>query len=305
MQRGGSDSVRMSTITLGGAAFDVLNLVGLLLFTLLCVYPFYYILIYSISDAKLASLYGVFLLPRGFSLDTIKGIIQLNDIPNALLISTARAVLGTVLTIVCSGFLGYLVTKREMYFRKAVYRLVIITMYLNAGLIPWYLVMRLYGLKDNFLLYILPGAVTAFFLIIMKTYMEQIPPEMEESAKIDGAGYLTIFSRIIFPLSRPIVATVAVYAAVGQWNTWFDNYFLVTDGRLQTMQMVLYNYLNQATRFQNMTNQALSASEVAPVITVQSVKTSITVLVVLPILLVYPLLQRHFVKGIMLGAVKG
>ena len=292
-------------ISLSGKIFDILNYLLLSAFTIACIYPFYYVFIYSVSDAKMALSHGVFLLPQGFSLDTIKGILKLNDIPNAFFISAMRTLLGTVITILCSSFFAYLVTKKELYFRKSIYRLVIITMYLNAGLIPWYLVMRLYGLKDNFLLYVLPGAVVAFFVILLKTYMEQIPAEMEESAKMDGAGYLTVFFRIIFPLSKPIVATVAVYASVGQWNAWIDNYFLVSDSRLQTMQMVLYNYLNQANRFQNVTNQALSASEVAPVITAQSVKASITVLVVIPILFVYPFLQRYFTKGIMMGAVKG
>lgn len=292
-------------ITLSGLLFDLFNILLLSAFTLICVYPFYYILIYSISNAQLASMHGVVLLPRGFSLDTLKGIIELNDIPDAFLISVLRTVIGTAITIVCSSFFAFLVTQKALRLRRVIYRFVIITMYLNAGLIPWYLVMKFYGLKNNFLLYVLPGAVTAFFVILIKTYIESIPNEMEESAKIDGAGYMSTFWHIVFPLSQPIIATVAVYAAVGQWNSWIDNYFLVSAPRLQTMQMLLYNYLNQATRFQNMTNQALSASEVAPVITAESVKTSITVLVVLPILFVYPFLQRYFVKGILLGAVKG
>lgn len=274
------------------------------LLTIVCIYPFYYVLIYSISDPQEASK-GLFLLPAGFSLDTYKGIFMLNDIPSAFLISVARTILATILTIAGSSFFAYLVTNDKMYGRKFIYRFVILTMYLNAGLIPWYMTMKAYHLQNNFLLYIVPGIVTAYYVILLKTYMESLPRELEESAKIDGAGIFTIFSKIVFPLSKPIVATIGVYSLVGQWNQWTDNYFLVSDARLQTLQMVLYNYLNQANRFQGMTSSAIDASAVMSSITPTSVKMCITMVVVIPILFVYPFLQKYFVKGIMLGAVKG
>ena len=274
------------------------------LLTIICIYPFYYVFIYSISDPGLAQK-GLFLLPAGFSLDTYKGIFMLNDIPNAFLVSVARTILATLLTIGGSSFFAYLVTNQKMYCRKFVYRFVILTMYLNAGLIPWYMTMKAYHLQNNFLLYILPGIVTAYYVILLKTYMESLPKELEESARMDGAGIFTVFARIVFPLSKPIVATIAVYSLVGQWNQWTDNYFLVSDTKLQTLQMVLYNYLNQANRFQGMSSSAIDASSVMNTITPTSVKMCITMVVVIPILFVYPFLQKYFVKGIMLGAVKG
>lgn len=275
-----------------------------ILLVVVCIYPFYYVIIYSISDPARASR-GIFLLPKGINLETYKGIIMLNDIPGAYLVSILRTFFGTAITIVFSSFFAYLVTNQKMYYRKFVYRFVIITMYINAGLIPWYMTMKAYGLQNNFLLYILPGALSAYFVILLKTYMESLPIELEESAKIDGAGMLTIFGRIVFPLSKPIVATVGVFSMVGQWNQWQDNYFLVSDAKLQTLQMVLYNYLNQANRFQSMSSNAIDASAVTSSITPTSIKMCITVLVVLPIMCVYPFLQRYFVKGIMMGAVKG
>ncbi len=290
--------------SLSSKIFDICNYILFTVLTFICIYPFYYVIIYSVSDANRALTESVFLLPVGFSLDTYKSMFNLNDIPHAFLVSLARTLIATVITIVCSSFFAYLVTKNEMYFKKAVYRFVIITMYLNAGLIPWYLVMKMYGLKDNFLLYVIPGAVVAFYVILLKTYMEQLPAEIEESAKIDGADYLTIFFKIIFPLSKPIIATVAVYSLVGQWNSWTDNFFLVSDSKLQTLQMILYNYLNQASRLQNMSSQSINAGAIQA-ITPQSVKMCVTVIVVLPILFAYPYLQRYFVKGIMMGAVKG
>lgn len=289
---------------IGGRIADVAIYVVCGLFMLLCIYPFYYVIIYSISDPNQASS-GLLFLPKGYSMETFKGIFRLNGIPRAFLISVARSVIGTALTLIGSSFFAYLVTNQKMFARKFIYRFVILTMYLNAGLIPWYMTMKAYGLQNNFLLYVVPGIVTAYYVILIKTYMEQLPRELEESAKIDGAGIFTIFGRIIMPLSKPIIATIAVYAVVGQWNAWTDNYFLVTDNKLQTLQMVLYNYMNQANRFQNMSSSAMDSSAAVSMITPTSIKMCITVIVVVPIMCVYPFLQRYFVKGIMMGAVKG
>lgn len=289
---------------LPGKVADILIYIFCIALIIACLYPFYYVLMYSLSEPKQAP-GRVFLWPVWFSLKTYAGIFKLNDIPSAFMVSVARSVLGTVITILCSSFFAFLTTKREMLFRRVVYRVVVISMYINAGLIPWYLTMRAYGLRNSFLLYILPGAVTAYYVILLKTFMEQLPKELEESATIDGAGLGTTFFRIIFPLSKPIVATVGVYSLVGQWNQWTDNYFLVTDERLQTLQMVLYNYLNQASRMQNMTSSAIDPSALVSSITPTAVKMCITIIAVLPILFVYPFLQRYFVKGIMIGAVKG
>lgn len=285
-------------------AADILIYGICLFFVILCIYPFYYVILYSISDPNKAAA-GLILLPKGFSLETFQGIFMLNDIPHAFLISVLRSVIGTSLTVAGSSFFAYLVTNRRMFGRKFIYRFVILTMYLNAGLIPWYMTMKLYHLQNNFLLYILPGIITAYYVILIKTYIEQLPQELEESAKIDGAGIFTIYGKIVFPLSKPIIATIAVYAIVGQWNAWTDNYFLVSDARLQTLQMVLYNYLNQANRFQNMTGAALDSMAAVSMITPTSIKMCVTVIVVIPIMCVYPFLQRYFVKGIMMGAVKG
>lgn len=290
--------------SVSGTIADVLIYLVCLIFMILCIYPFYYVIIYSISDPKQAA-QGMVLLPKGFSLETFRGIFRLNDIPSAFMVSVLRSIIGTVLTVAGSSFFAYLVTNQKMFARKFVYRFVILTMYLDAGLIPWYMTMKAYGLQNNFLLYVVPGIVTAYYVILIKTYMEQLPKELEESAKIDGAGIFTIFARIILPLSKPIIATIAVYAIVGHWNAWTDNYFLVTDAKLQTLQMVLYNYLNQANRFQNMSSSALDSTAVASMITPTSIKMCITVIVVVPIMCVYPFLQRYFVKGIMMGAVKG
>lgn len=285
-------------------AFNIFNYSTQIVVTLLCIYPFYYIFIYSISDPQQA-LKGIVFLPRGLTDFNYATIFKLDNILNSFGISIMRTVIGTVLTVVCSTWFAYAVTKNELYCRKLVYRFLVITMYFNAGLIPWYLTMKELGLRNNFLLYILPTAVGAFYVVLLKTFIEQLPQALEESAMIDGAGHITIFSKIVFPLSMPIIATIAVFSAVSQWNSWQDNFFLVSDDRLQTMQMILYKYLNEAQQIVNSSSiQALNSgilTKLSPV----SIKMTITMVVTIPIMLVYPFLQRYFVKGIMLGAIKG
>lgn len=286
------------------SAFTVFNYTFLSLLVIVTIYPFYYIFIYSISDSIEAQK-GVYLWPAGFSLEAYKTTVQLPGIADAAIVTLGRTILGTVITVFSCSFFAYLITKDELPFRKFIYRFVLITMYFNAGFIPWYLTMKMYGLQNNFLLYILPTAISGFNIILIKTFIEQLPPSLEESAKIDGAGYFRVFTSIIFPLSMPIIATIAVFSAVGQWNTWFDNFFLVENPKLQTLQLVLYNFLNQSSSLSNMTTEQLTRGDLVRTLTPQSIRMTITMLVTLPIVLVYPMLQRYFVKGIMIGAVKG
>ncbi|MBB6635904.1 carbohydrate ABC transporter permease [Cohnella thailandensis] len=285
-------------------SFNAINYFILTILILITIYPFYYIFVYSISDSIEAQK-GVTFWPAGFSLEAYQKTLTLPGIKDAAIVSLSRTVLGTILTVLCCSFFAYLITKEEMLLRKYVYRFVLITMYFNAGFIPWYLTMKTYGLQNNFLLYIVPSALAGFNVILIKTFIEQLPASLEESAKIDGAGYMRIFTSIIFPLSMPIIATIAVFAAVGQWSTWFDNWFLVENPKLQTLQLVLYTFLNQSSNLANATTEQLNRGDLVRTLTPQSIQMTITMLVTLPIVLVYPLLQRYFVKGIMMGAVKG
>ncbi|MDF2925370.1 MAG: transporter permease [Paenibacillaceae bacterium] len=291
-------------INLPDMLFNTFNYSFLTLLLVLTVYPFYYIFIYSISDSFEAQK-GVFLWPAGLSLESYNAAFQLKGIGNAAAVSVMRTLIGTVITVLCSSYFAYLITKRELPLRKVIYRFVLVTMYFNAGFIPWYLTMKAYNLQNSFLLYVLPNALIGFYIILIKTFMEQLPPSLEESAKMDGAGYFKTFTHIVFPLSMPIIATIAVFAAVGQWNTWFDNFFLVSNPKLQTLQLLLYNFLSQTNSLAGMTGEELTRAGTVRVMTPQSVQMTITMLVTLPIVLVYPFLQRFFVKGIMLGAVKG
>ena len=274
-------------------------------FCFICFYPFYYILINSVSSANAIS-HGVYLIPKEITTTSYEKFLQRPDIVQAFLVSIARTGIGTIVTVFCCAMLGFLFTKKIMFLRTFLYRFMISTMYISAGLIPWYITMRMYGLQDNFLLYILPSAINAFYVVLLKTYFEQLPASLEESAEIDGAGFFTIFIRIILPLSKPILATIAVYAAVTQWNSWQDTYFLVRDRNLRPLQLTLYNYLMEAERLaDSMKSGSKGGENLRNAISPETVRVTAIVVTVFPVLLVYPALQKYFAKGIMIGAVKG
>ncbi|NLO83032.1 MAG: carbohydrate ABC transporter permease [Clostridiales bacterium] len=296
---------RGNRIKFNDMLFHTINYTVFGLFTLMCIYPFYYIFIYSISDSQLASR-GIYLLPKGVTLYNYYIVLRNPGIASAALVSLSRTVAGTVLTVFCISLFGYVLTKKELFLRKFIYRFVVMTMYLNPGLIPYYILIQKLGLRNNFLVYILPGAVSAFNLILVKTYIEQIPSSLEEAAMVDGADYFRIFLKIIFPVSMPIIATIAVFTAVGQWNSFSDNLFFVSNPKLQTLQMTLYKVLANVSEVgANVTTEDIRRNIRVVQPTSTTIRMTITMIVTLPILFVYPFLQRYFVKGIMLGAIKG
>jgi putative aldouronate transport system permease protein len=233
-------------------------------------------------------------------------VLKIDGLAHAAYVSIYRTVVGTLLTVGASAFLGYLFTKKEMWLRKLWYRMLIITMYFSAGLIPWYITMNNLGLTNNYLAYILPTIITPFNIILVKTFIEALPPSLEESAAIDGAGYLKIFGSIIVPLITPILATITIFSAVTQWNSFIDTAFLMTDTKYYTLQFLLWRYLNESTSLAALIrNSQDMAASMQHMQTPGSVRMTVTMIVVFPILIIYPFFQRFFVKGILIGAVKG
>lgn len=284
-------------------AFSVVNYIFFTLCILLCAYPLWYIFIQSLSGTHMAG--KGLILPYQPTLSNYIQVMQLEGIFRAFGVSVARTVVGTIGTVMCCMLLGYLFTKEQMPLRKVLYRMVTVTMYVSGGLIPTFLVIKAYGLTNNFWVYILPSLVSAYYIILIKTYVEQLPASVEESAMLDGAGVLTIFLRIILPMSLPIVATIAVYASVGQWNSWFDNHiYTFTKDSLTTLQYTLYRYLNEAERIAEQLEKG-NIDERLLTLTPTGVRMTVTMITVLPVLMIYPFLQRYFIKGIMIGAVKG
>ena len=297
-------------ISFGERVFLFFLYVFFLLFTLICVYPFYYLIINSISANDVSARGDVVFYPIGIHFQNYVDVMKIQGLGQAALISVGRTVLGTLCTIIGSSFLGFMFTQEKLWNRKFWYRFTVATMYFSAGLIPWYITMMNLHLTNNFLAYILPAIVQPFNIILIKTYIENTPASLQEAAEIDGAGVLRIYAQVIVPISMPVLATVAIFAAVGQWNAFQDTLMLMTDQDLYTLQYTLYQYINQASSLAHMiesTGGAISDSVITAATqqTPTSVRMTVSVVVVLPILLVYPIFQRFFVKGIMIGSVKG
>lgn len=289
--------------------FDILNYAFFILFTLICVFPFYYLFINTISDNGLVSKGLVNFYPRGLHIKNYIALKDVNGLGISFIVTLARTVIGTIVSTVASGFVGYLVTKKEMWHRKIFYRFMIITMYFSAGLIPWFTTMQMLGLTNTFWAYIIPGIVSVYNIIMVKTYIESIPAELEESASIDGASYMTIFVKIIWPLSKPILATIAIWCAVGHWNSFQDSLVLMSGApKLKTLQERLYIYLNQSSNLAASMGTAttgLSETQRQQMLNTKSIQYTVAMVTAIPILCVYPFMQKYFVKGLMLGAVKG
>ena len=235
-------------------------------------------------------------------------LLSVGDLSSAFIVSVSRTILGTALMVAASALVGYLVTKQEMWGRKFWYRFMVVTMYFNEGIIPVFLNMQMLGLTNSFWVYIIPGIVAPYNIILVKTYIESIPAELEESASIDGATYMTVFRKIIWPLSKPILATIAIFGAVGHWNSFTDSLlYMQSAPELYTLQHRLYIYLNQASNLKALMQSGGSISDAAlqSALSSKIIKYTISMVTVIPILLVYPFLQRYFEEGIMLGAVKG
>lgn len=294
--------------TTGNVLFNVLNITLFSLFTLVCIFPFYYVFINTISDNEIVSLGKVLFYPIGVHFHNYTEVLSIKGIGWAGLVSLARTVIGTTLTLLGSSFLGYVFCRPEYWHRKFWYRFVIITMYFSAGLIPGFILIKNLGLYNNFLVYVIPGTVVPFNVILFKTFMEQIPASLEESVQIDGGGYFVRFFHIVIPLSLPILATIAVFSAVGQWNAFQDTLLYVRSQKLYTLQFLLYQYLNKLNALADLMRTAQgrrSVQNISQMLTPTSIRMTISFVVVLPILFVYPFLQRYFVKGIMIGAIKG
>lgn len=288
--------------------FNIINYTFFGIFTLSCIFPFYYLFINTISDNSLVSKGLINFLPKGLHIQNYLMLLNVQDLGSSFIVSLARTLIGTALMVLASAFVGYLVTKNEMWQRKFWYRFLIITMYFNAGLIPWYLNMAMLGLTNTFAAYIIPGIVAPYNIILVKTYIESIPAELEESAFMDGAGYVTIFRKIIWPLSKPILATIAIFGAVGHWNSFTDSLILMQNApELHTLQHRLYTYLNTSSNLSALMNGSGAgvANAVSSSLNSKVIKYTISMVSIIPILLVYPFMQRYFEKGIMLGAVKG
>ena len=294
---------------LGYRLFNIFLYLFFATFTFICIYPFYFLIINTISANNLSAAGDIIFLPRKIHFDNYIQVFKIPGLGNAAFISLARTVIGTACTLFGSAFLGFMFTQEKMWARKFWYRFVIATMYFGAGIIPWYLTMNNLHLTNNFLAYVLPAFVAPFYVILIKTYIESTPKSLQEAAEIDGAGTIRVFSSVIIPIAKPILATVAIFSAVEQWNSFQDTLILMTNQKLYTLQFILYQYINQSSSIASLMKSSSGVSagfnNAMTMQTSTSVRMTVSVIVVLPILLIYPAFQKFFVKGVMIGAVKG
>lgn len=286
--------------------FDLVLALFMLFVIVITLYPFLNILAISLNNAVDTAKGGIHIWPREFTFANYTEIFGSNDqLLQAFFMSVLRTVVGTATGIIASAMLAYTLSRRDFIFNKQVGFLLVITMFVSGGLIPDYMLIRQLGLINEFWVYILPMLITAFNVIIIRSFMDNLPTALEESAKIDGASDFTIFVRIILPLCMPVIATIALFIAVGQWNSWFDTYLYArANENLTTLQYELMKILDNAASTSGGDITSQNAKFVADQTNPQSIKMAITIIATVPILLVYPFLQRFFVTGLTLGAVK-
>ncbi|GAA0366323.1 carbohydrate ABC transporter permease [Alkalibacterium iburiense] len=282
---------------------DVIKVIFLFVVTFVTLFPFWNILVVSLNDAQDALRGGIYFWPREFSLASYRRIFQNELFMNSIKVSVARTFLATPLAVLVTAMSAYVVSRKELVGRKGLNLFFIFTMYFSGGIVPYYMVIRSMGLINNFFVYIIPGAMGVYNMILIRSFIDNLPEELFESAKLDGANDITIFFKIVMPLSKPILMTVALFVAVGQWNSWFDAHLFTTSQSLKPMQAILVEILNQYQVGETLSAQ-MSAAASGQSITPDSIRYAATIVSTLPIIMVYPFIQRYFIKGMMIGAIK-
>ncbi|CAM3920687.1 carbohydrate ABC transporter permease [Cohnella lubricantis] len=298
--------MRTRTLRLEPVVFHLFNATVMLALAVVTLYPFLNTLAVSFNAGNDTIRGGIYLWPRIWTDQNYRAVFAGGTIYHAFWVSVARTVIATLLSLFLTSMLAYAVSRKEYVFRKPVTILIVLTMYFNAGLIPTYFLIKDLHLLNNFLVYIIPGLISAFNMIVIRTYMQTLPEGLIESAKVDGAGDFRTFFSIILPLCQPVLATVALFVAVGQWNSWFDTFLYASSKQnLSTLQYELMKLLSSAS-FSN-TNPAVAnsgAGATLQMVTPISIRAAITIVASVPILVVYPFLQKYFVHGMQLGSVK-
>jgi putative aldouronate transport system permease protein len=290
--------------SLGDSIFSITNGIFMLLVMVVTLYPFLNTIAVSFNNGLDTIRGGIYLWPREWTLQNYVSVFQNPNLTQAAFVSVARTVVGTVVQLFCTAMLAYVLSRKEYMFNKLVTTLFVMTMYFSGGLIPGYMLIKQVGLLNSFWVYIIPGLIGVFNMIVIRTYIQGLSEGLIESAKMDGAGDFRIFMRIVLPLSKPVLATVALFIAVGQWNSWFDSMLYTAGNRnLTTLQYELMKLLSSATS-QGGTVNVDSFKNVTNMVTPVSIRAAITVVTAMPIVLLYPFLQKYFVTGLTIGGVK-
>ncbi len=282
--------------------FVVCNTLFMIAFVVITLYPVLNTLAISFNDGTDALRGGIYLWPRKWTLKNYITVLQKQNLITGAYITVARTVVGTLLALAANAILAFIVSRKNFLFKQELSLFWVITMYVKGGMIPTFLLYKGLGLTNSFWVYVIPGMFSAFNMLVIRTYMTGIPDSLEESAQLDGAGYITIFLKIISPLCKPVYATVALFVAVGQWNSWFDAMlYNRMSAHLTTLQYELMKLLSSVS---NQGTSAEAMKNAAGTVTPTSVRAAATILTMLPIICLYPFLQRYFVTGLTIGGVK-
>jgi putative aldouronate transport system permease protein len=288
--------------TFGENVFDFLNIVFMLFMILITLYPFVFVLMASLSEPmRFLAHRGVLVLPIGFSLSSYAAVIRNPNIASGYMNTIFIVGIGTVCNVIFTALGAYVLSRKNLFWRPALTLICVVTMYISGGLIPNYLVVRGLHLINNRMALILPGLVSTYNMIVMRTAFAGIPESLEESARIDGAGEFRILFRVVVPLALPTMAVIALFYGVSHWNSWFSAMIYLTDKSKQPLQLVLRNILIEAQTSELTMDDAYGDRYAVA----QTVKYATIMVATVPILLFYPFLQKYFVKGVMVGAIKG
>lgn len=299
-----TNSARYSST--GDRIFDVFNYSFMIILVILTLYPFINMFALSFNDANDSIRGDIYFWPREWTFRNYEYVFGESNVFYATFISAARTIIGTIISVFCTSMLAFAISRPEYKLKKFVSITFIFTMYFSGGLIPNYLLIKELGMLNSFWVYIIPGIIGVFNLIVIRSFIEGLPEGIMESAKIDGAGDLTTFIRIVLPLTVPALATVSLFVAVYQWNSWFD-VFLYNSSRhnLSTLQYELMKILSTSNTSASAADQYADAQGTAQMVTPTSIRATMTIVASLPIIMVYPFLQKYFVKGMVVGGVKG
>jgi putative aldouronate transport system permease protein len=283
--------------------FDNINILIMIIICAITIYPIWYVVVNSFNDGVDAMGGGIYWWPREFTIENYKAVFANPGILTSFGVTIAKTVIGTLTHVFFTAMVAYAISRRDLYGRNFYMVIGIITMFFSGGLIPYFLLIRDLGLFDNFLVYIIPTLFNFFHLIIFVSFFRELPTSLEEAAKIDGANDFMIFIKVIIPLSMPVIATIALFQGVYQWNDYFAGVIFVNNPDLQPIQTYLYKVVAESSSNQMMANAPGGIT--TKTVTSQSIKLATMVVTTLPIMIVYPFLQKYFVKGMLIGSVKG
>lgn len=299
-------SVKLNKTKLQNLIFNVINGIIMLIVIVVMLYPFWNTIAVSFNDAQDTLRGGIKLFPRVFSTYSYQAVFKNKLMVTAAVNSVLRTVLSTVLGILIGSMIAYVLSRKELVGRKFITAYFLVTMYISAGLIPTYFLIKKLGMLNNFAVYVIPGLVSVYNIIVIKSFMQSLPESLTEAAMVDGADHFRCYWQIVLPCCKPVLATVGLWCAVGAWNQWFDTFLYCSSTEsLTTLQYEMMKLLSSAMQSgRDMSSIYGNGQQVANTITPTSIRAAVTIVASVPILIVYPFMQKYFVKGVTLGATK-